>query len=374
MNTNKLTYEDFKRRISIQEVLQDAGYHLYRRDGLRYPSFVRLGSDGRRIKGDKFIVSGGGTCCFQPPERRNYNIISFIKEHPYLFSDYRAGMSKDRLVNLVCCRLLNQPIEERKARIVEPRKEHNPFRLEDYEVSREPWRMKRYFEARGINEDTRKAFAGFYFLAKKASDGKSYFNMSFPMVIPGQEGIVGLEQRGFPNKEAKSSYKGKAAGSNSSEGLWIANLTGAPLSKAKEILWFESAYDAMAEYQLNPVKSVFISTGGAPTDSQMKGVMTLTPASRHYLGFDKDEAGRKFVQRFKEIAAEIGFKNQISANHPLGCFKDWNDALLGKESQALIEAGEIHYDYREVISDEQHEHWRQQQIDDETYERKGFSR
>ena len=42
----KLTYEDFKARLSIQEVLQDAGYHLNRRDGLRYPSYVRLGSAG----------------------------------------------------------------------------------------------------------------------------------------------------------------------------------------------------------------------------------------------------------------------------------------------------------------------------------------
>ena len=369
---NKLTYEDFKQRLSIQEVLQDAGYHLYRRDGLRYPSYVRLGADGRRVKGDKFIISGGGTCCFQPPERKNYNIISFIKEHPNLFADYRPGMSKDRLVNLVCCRLLNQPIEERTARIVEPRKEHKPFRLDEYEVSREPWRMKRYFEARGINEETRKAFAGLYFLAAKK--GNKMFNMSFPMVIPGQEGIVGLEQRGFPNKEGKSSYKGKAAGSNSSEGLWIANLTGKPLSQATEILWFESAYDAMAEYQLNPVKSVFISTGGAPTDSQMKGVMALTPGSRHYLGFDKDEAGRKFVERFKEIAAEIGFKNQISANHPLGCFKDWNDALLGKESLELIDAGEIHYNYHDSVSEEELERQHQQHIEDETYERKGFSR
>ena len=369
---NKLTYEDFKQRLSIQEILQDAGYHLYRRDGLRYPSYVRLGADGRRVKGDKFIISGGGTCCFQPPERKNYNIISFIKEHPNLFADYRPGMSKDRLVNLVCCRLLNQPIEKRTARIIEPKKEHKPFRLDEYEVSREPWRMKRYFEARGINEETRKAFAGLYFLATKK--GNKMFNMSFPMVIPGQEGIVGLEQRGFTNKKGKSSYKGKAAGSNSSEGLWIANLTGKPLSQATEILWFESAYDAMAEYQLNPVKSVFISTGGAPTDSQMKGVMVLTPSSRHYLGFDKDEAGRKFVERFKEVATEIGFKNQISANHPLGCFKDWNDALLGKESQELIDAGEIRYDYLEVISDDEVERQRQQHIEDETYERKGFSR
>lgn len=74
---SELTYEDFKQRINIQEVLQDAGYRLNRKDGIRYPSYVRLDSNGRRIRGDKFIVTRNGLCCFQPPEQRNYNIISF---------------------------------------------------------------------------------------------------------------------------------------------------------------------------------------------------------------------------------------------------------------------------------------------------------
>ena len=36
----KLTYDDFKQRLNIQEVLVDAGYTLNRRDGLRYPSYA----------------------------------------------------------------------------------------------------------------------------------------------------------------------------------------------------------------------------------------------------------------------------------------------------------------------------------------------
>lgn len=114
---SELTYEDFKQRIDIQELLVDAGYHLNKRDGLRYPSYVRLDSENRRIRGDKFIVTGNGLCCFRPPERKNYNVISFIKEHPEMFSEYRPGMSKDRLVNLVCHRLLNQPLDDKETKI-----------------------------------------------------------------------------------------------------------------------------------------------------------------------------------------------------------------------------------------------------------------
>ena len=110
--------------------------------------------------------------------------------------------------------------------------------------------------------------------------------------------------------DGSGGYKGKAEGSNSSEGLWIANLTGEPLDKASEIVWFESAYDAMAEYQINPVKMVYVSTGGTPTEGQMRGLLSVTPNARHYLGFDKDDAGRQFVANFRKVAAEMGFRHE----------------------------------------------------------------
>ena len=103
----ELTYDDFLNKIDIQDVLKDAGYQLNRRDGLRYPSYVRMDSEGKRVRGDKFIVTANGKGCFQPPRQKVYNIISFIKEHPQLFADHHAGMAPDRLVNLVCNRLLN---------------------------------------------------------------------------------------------------------------------------------------------------------------------------------------------------------------------------------------------------------------------------
>ena len=113
--SSELTYDDFLDKLSIQEVLVDAGYHLNKRDGLRYPSYVRTDSEGRRVRGDKFIVTQNGKCCFQPPQQKVYNVISFIKEHPEMFSENKAGMAPDRLVNLVCNRLLNQPIEDSQA-------------------------------------------------------------------------------------------------------------------------------------------------------------------------------------------------------------------------------------------------------------------
>ena len=58
---SQLTYDDYKARLSIQDVLVEAGYTLDRRDGLRYPTYIRLDSTGHRIHNDKFIVWQGWT-------------------------------------------------------------------------------------------------------------------------------------------------------------------------------------------------------------------------------------------------------------------------------------------------------------------------
>lgn len=278
-----------------------------------------------------------------------------------MFSENRVGMSPDRLVNLVCNRLLNQPIEDRPSKITEPRKDGKPFNLNDYDIhkfnpqDRETQkRFYPYFKFRGIDLYTQYAFHRHFCLATKhRTDGLTFANLAFPLVLPKTpDKTVGFEERGRPKMDGSGGYKGKAEGSNSSEGLWIANLTGEPLDKASEIVWFESAYDAMAEYQINPVKMVYVSTGGTPTEGQMRGLLSVTPNARHYLGFDKDDAGRQFVANFRKVAAEMGFRHEhVQAYHPLGCYKDWNDALLNKKSAELIAKGEPDtFDYAEFIA------------------------
>ena len=92
------TFEDFKDRLSIRTVLEDAGYQFSRRDGIRSPTYVKIGSDGHRVHGDKFIVRRGAYC-FKPPEQRCFNVISFIKEHPWMFVEYKKGMDLLKICN-----------------------------------------------------------------------------------------------------------------------------------------------------------------------------------------------------------------------------------------------------------------------------------
>lgn len=363
MRNGDLTYDDFLQRLNIQDVLIDAGYHLNRRDGLRYPAYVRLDNEGRRIRGDKFIVTQQGKCCFHAQQQKVYNIISFIKEHPHFFAEYHAGMSPDRLVNLVCNRLLHIPVTERETRIVQPKRDVKPFQMTDYNIHRfnpqdreTQKKFYPFFKHRGIDLYTQYAFHRDFFLATRhRADGLQFTNLAFPLSLPGNpEQIVGLEERGRPRMDGSGSYKGKAEGSNSSEGLWIANLR-EPLDKAGGIAWFESAYDAMAFYQVNREmirsnpdlsrKSIYVSTGGTPTDGQIRGMLTETPAASHFLCFDNDAAGRSFVERFKTIAQEMNIApDRIKVFPMLPCYKDWNDVLLErtnpeylKEIEGLIE-------------------------------------
>ena len=313
MREGELTYDDFLHRLTIQDVLIDAGYHLNRRDGLRYPSYIRLDSDGRRIRGDKFIVTPNGQCCFQPPQQRLYNVISFIKEHPQFFAEYRAGISPDRLVNLVCNRLLHHPIPEREIRIIQPKRDIRPFDIANYDLHKfDPQdratqkKFYPYFKNRGIDLYTQYAFhRHFYLTTKHREDGARYTNLSFPLTLPKGDGtVVGFEERGRARMDGSGSYKGKAEGSNSSEGLWIASPARTPLSEAKHIYWFESAYDAMAYYQLHQKenkdlrKAVFVSTGGAAGQQQFRGVIEAAPHAAHHLCFDRDRAGQTYAINF----------------------------------------------------------------------------
>ena len=108
---NELSYQDYLDHINIQEVLLHAGYTLNRRDGMRYPSFVRIGSDGCRVHGDKFIVTQNGNTCFRPPEQKSYNVISLIKSFPSMFKEHVGTSNPDRLVNEVFRNILNIPSE-----------------------------------------------------------------------------------------------------------------------------------------------------------------------------------------------------------------------------------------------------------------------
>lgn len=233
MKEKDLTHDDFMQRLDIQDILLDAGYCQNRRFGLRLPSFIRRDSEGRRIRGDKFVITRQGKCCFQPPWQKEYNVVSFIKEHPTLFAEYREGIDPNRLVNLVCNRLLNNPIVDKETQIIRPKRNVKPFDMADYDLHKfnpqdraTQKKFYPYFKNRGIDLNTQYAFHRHFCLVTKCeAEGAVHTCLAFPLTLPKGDGtVVGFEERNRTRMDGSDSYQGKTEEGNSSEGLWIAAL------------------------------------------------------------------------------------------------------------------------------------------------------
>ena len=247
MNDKELTHDDFLQRLDIRDVLLDAGYRQNRRFGLRLSSFIRTDSEGKRIRGDKFVITQHGKCCCQPPRQKEYNVVSFIKEHPHLFAEYHEGINPDRLVELVCYRLLHYPIPEQETRTGQPQRDTRPFDIADYNIQKfDPQdrgtqeKFAPYFEKRGIDLCTQQTFHRDFCLATRHSeDGQRRTCLAFPMTLPEDaDKIVGFEKRGHAYTDGNSSYDDMTEGNHSGEGVWIASPARTALSEAKHIYWF----------------------------------------------------------------------------------------------------------------------------------------
>ena len=68
-------------------------------------------------------------------------------------------------------------------------------------------------------------------------------------------------------------------------------------------------------------------------------MLSVTPDINHYLCFDNDSAGRMFVKKFQAIAESMRIDPEHIKVFPLmPCYKDWNDALLGKTSEEYLDS------------------------------------
>lgn len=99
--------------------------------------------------------------------------------------------------------------------------------------------MMGFFTGRGITHETVEDFAEFIELVKNKGqmpDGAPYpTNIAFPYRVPRSNCIAGYELRGF------GGFKGKAEGTNSRSGLWLADFSGGRPSRVRKVFFFECA-------------------------------------------------------------------------------------------------------------------------------------
>ena len=367
MTNYQVNFKELKSRVGVDDVAYALGYRLDRKAGVgRYIELV-LG-DGQNRQ-DTIIVSNRRDKASQTFFRRDGSkgdVVTFIRENINSFNVF--GKDDWQKVAKVMARFANMPEPEFKEdrEYVRAATIHQSFDESRYEVKPiDLNRIPRLFSQRGISDETVRTLAPFVSLIRDTkNENFDGFNIGFPYTDSAQSSPTGYEIRGM------GGYKSKAAGTNSSSAAWVADLSGDNSYLVKSVFFFESAFDAMAFYQVNRAqlndKIALISIGGTFSDKQITNTMERFPNARAFDCFDNDLAGRIYGLRMMAIVedfpikiskTEIGLKveakgksfdvapersitSQVSENisirHKMGqwtppkAFKDWNDCLMNK--------------------------------------------
>ena len=375
MTDYKVNFKELKSRVGVDDVAFSLGYRVDRKAGVgKYVELV-LG-DGQNRQ-DTLIVSNRRDKASQIFFRRNGSkgdVVTLIRENLDRF--VVSGDNEWQKVAKVMARFANMPEPEYKEdwEYIRAAGHSTVFDPKRYEVKPiDPDNIPRLFSQRGISDETVRTLSPFLTLIRDTkNENFDGYNVGFPYTESDESGIKGYEIRGA------GGYKSKAAGTNSSSADWVADLSGGNSFQVKSVFFFESAFDAIAFYQMNKAQLssdvALVSIGGTFSDKQITGTMARFPDARAFDCFDNDVAGRIYGLRMmaliedfpiKITKTDIGLRvdakgksfevdpdrsisSQVSENisirRKMGhwsapkAFKDWNDCLMNKPIEPILSA------------------------------------
>ncbi len=367
MQDYQINFKELKSRVGVDDIAYALGYRLDRKAGVG--KYIELVLGEGRDRRDTIIVSNHRDKASQIFFRRDGSkgdVVTLIREN--LNSFIVSGKNDWQKVAKVMARFANIPEPEfREDReYVNSAKVSHVFDKSRYEVKPvDPERIPRIFSQRGIADETVRSLAPFLSLIRDTkNENFDGYNIGFPYTESTDSGIKGYEIRGM------GGYKSKAAGTNSSSAAWVADLSGSDGSCVRSVFFCESAFDAMAFYQMNRTRLdsdiALVSLGGTFSDGQITKAMERFPHAKAFDCFDNDIAGRIYGLRLmalvedfpikitktenglkieaKEKSFEVNLERPITAQvsenipirHKMGqwtppkAFKDWNDCLMKK--------------------------------------------
>lgn len=323
-----MTFSDYKKKISIIDLLIHLGYKFDKSKGKSRPNFVLRNEKGEDI--DRVIITNPKDTSSQGYWRRDGSkgdLISFVREN--LGSFEVKGRNEIDRINKVLAKYSNEEhhfdldkyLEENEIRQSEP---FNPQRYIAFPIKGQEHVADFLFTKRGISRETVKAFSSHIYLVLDQEAKHPFKNIGFPYTLPGSQEICGYEFRG------QFGFKGKAAGTDSQNGLWIANEQGKAPQDIKYMFFAESALDILALYQLQKDRidfgsSILASIGGSFSEHQISGMLAHYPNALAIDCFDNDPSGVLYGQRLAKLAGSRAKSFKAPRQ-----FKDWNDALMGK--------------------------------------------
>ena len=333
MSDYKVNFREMKSRVGIDDIAYALGYRLDRKAGIgRYIELV-LGEGGN--KRDTLIVSHPNDKAAQTFFRRDGSkgdVVTLIREN--LSSFTVSGKDEWQKIAKVMARFANMPepeYREDREYVKSAGKSSGVFDASRYEVKPvDTEKIPGLFFRRGLSKATVTVLSPFISLIRDRNNGKfEGYNIGFPYTDGKGNEVRGYEIRGH------GGYKSKAAGTDSSSSAWVAVPSGISPDNVRSVFFCESAFDAMAFYQMNRIQigdsAALVSLGGTFSDRQITGVMERFPNARAFDCFDNDLAGRIYGLRMMALQEGLGIRREVQRHQHffiLGTAQ--NDAPIGQ--------------------------------------------
>lgn len=301
MATNYIDYQEMKDKVSLQQVVEAAGFVWDRKSGKTQPEFRRGEGEGQ----ERVIIKNIGK------ESEHYwsrtgnlgggDVINFIKNDIKSFSNVPGvDLSRNEKnsylnINAVLSHFANIPYEPSlKATEGYQPAEKIPFDPERYKTYKAEVTDLGYLTAdRRISPETVEKFLPFIAMVKDTQSKSNFLNVAFPFKEPGSDVVTGYDIR-------NRGFKGLAAGTDKEKSAWIATTAANP-SEVKRVFFFESPIDAMSFYEIKgkPLlhDSAFISIGGQMHKDQVQNILKEFPNARVNTAYDNDLTGRVYDVR-----------------------------------------------------------------------------
>ncbi len=275
------SFEYYKDHVPIIQVAETLGYELNKKAG-RNPLEYKHPDHNTIVIGN---LKGRQRYFTRHESENKGSVIDFVKHRLNMFNEYYIKESEG--INKVLASFAGIPFtSQTKSHWLSDKK---TFNLKDFSLTRPELKDLLYLSHhRGINKETLNVFIPHIQFVK--AKHKPTTDIGFPYRVPNKNEIVGFELVNYL-------FKGHARGSNKSEGVWTADLTGTGFPP--KVFLAESAIDAMSFYQLFRQKHqldqvAFLSTGGYPTDTQLRNIMSHYPGSHVNTLFDNDLSGHLY--------------------------------------------------------------------------------
>lgn len=325
------SFDEYKSRISIMQVLKHLGYAYDPTKGKTQPSFVLKDIHGNQT--DRLYVKNptnndkaywwrrtGGL------DREWGDVVALVRSNLNSFTAAAGARNETDALNRVLADLAGMPVDP-QAELAEfiraqGQKESKPFLISRYErtLGSVETAMK-FLKERAIDPETAALFINSIECIHDTESQYNFKNLAFPYTKAGTiyrpdapKNITGYEIRGFKG------FKSKAEGTDSSRSCWQAYLGKDENPVIEKIHFAESALDLMAYVQIRKInidfdKTLFVSVGGTFADDQMKNLLKSFPLAIPVLHFDNDINGVMYDCRTACLIAEKSLKSTKAGNN-----------------------------------------------------------